>query len=331
MKAVGYQKAGPAHVLTDIDLPIPTPGDHDLLVAINAVAVNPVDCKVRTRTQAEEGHYKVLGWDASGIVKAVGAKVSLFKPGDEVWYAGDLMRPGCNSEWHLIDEHLVGKKPKSLSFSQAAAMPLTSLTAWELLFDRLAIDPDERASILITGAAGGVGSMLVQLARQLTSLTIIGTASRQESLDWIIKQGGHFVIDHTHPMLDQLTHFDINPVDYVASLTHSDDHAEELVRCLKPQGKFAIIDDPVNLDIKLFKLKSLSVHWELMFTRSMYKTADRIQQHAILNRVSELVDEGRLHTTLNDEFGPINAANLTRAHDLIESGRSRGKIVLTGF
>ncbi|MFC7780364.1 zinc-binding alcohol dehydrogenase family protein [Legionella taurinensis] len=331
MKAVGYQKAGPANVLTDIELPIPTPGDSDLLVEVKAVAVNPVDCKVRVKANPEEGDYRILGWDAAGVVKKVGAKVSLFKPGDEVWYAGDLMRAGCNSEYHLIDENLVGKKPKSLSFTQAAAMPLTSLTAWELLFDRLAIDKDEKASILITGAAGGVGSILVQLARQLTSLTIIGTASRQESIDWILKQGGHFVIDHTHPMLDQLNHFDINQVDYVASLTHSDSHAEELIRCLKPQAKFALIDDPVNLDIKLFKLKSLSVHWEMMFTRSMYKTADRIQQHTILNQISELVDQGNLHTTLNETFGPINAANLKRAHELIESGRSRGKIVLTGF
>lgn len=331
MKAVGYQKAGPANVLTDIELPVPTPGDYDLLVEVKAVAVNPVDCKVRVKANAEGGDYRILGWDAAGIVKAIGAKVSLFKPGDEVWYAGDLMRPGCNSEFHLIDENLIGKKPKSLSFTQAAAMPLTSLTAWELLFDRLAIDQDEKASILITGAAGGVGSILVQLARQLTSLTIIGTASRQESIDWILKQGGHFVIDHTHPMLEQLVHFDINQVDYVASLTHSDAHAEELIRCLKPQAKFALIDDPANLDIKLFKLKSLSIHWEMMFTRSMYKTTDRIRQHAILDRVSELVDKGNLHTTLNEEFGPVNAANLKRAHELIESGRSRGKIVLTGF
>ncbi|QRN04158.1 zinc-binding alcohol dehydrogenase family protein [Legionella sp. MW5194] len=331
MKAVGYQKTGPANVLTDIELPIPTPGDSDLLVEVRAVAVNPVDCKVRVKANPEEGDYRILGWDAAGVVKKVGAKVSLFKPGDEVWYAGDLMRAGCNSEYHLIDENLVGKKPKNLSFTQAAAMPLTSLTAWELLFDRLAIDKNEKASILITGAAGGVGSILVQLARQLTSLTIVGTASRQESIDWILKQGGHFVIDHTHPMLDQLVHFDINQVDYVASLTHSDSHAEELIRCLKPQAKFALIDDPVNLDIKLFKLKSLSIHWEMMFTRSMYKTADRIQQHAILNQISELVEKGNLHTTLNETFGPINAANLKRAHELIESGRSRGKIVLTGF
>lgn len=334
MKAIGYSKPLPIEnrdSLVDIDLPMPTPTGRDLLVEIKAISVNPVDCKVRTSVQPAEGTHGILGWDASGIVKAVGEQVTLFQPGDEVWYAGDLMRPGCNSEFHLVDERVVGTKPRTLTFEQAAAMPLTSLTAWELLFDRLAITASEKSSLLITGAAGGVGSILVQLARQLTALTIIGTASREDSQQWVIKNGAHFVIDHNKPMHEQLINLGINEVDYVISLTHTDDHAEELVKCLKPQTKFALIDDPQHLNIRIFKYKSISIHWEMMYTRSMYKTHDMIRQHNILNEVAQLVDKQVIKTTLNDHFGAINAANLRRAHQLLESGQSRGKIVLSGF
>ncbi|KTC78025.1 zinc-binding alcohol dehydrogenase family protein [Legionella brunensis] len=334
MKAIGYQKSLPIEnkdSLMDIEFPMPVAAGRDLLVEVKAVAVNPVDCKVRLRDMPAAGEYRVLGWDASGIVKAVGEQVTLFKPGDEVWYAGDITRPGCNSEFHLVDERIVGLKPKSLSFEKAAALPLTSITAWELLFDRLCITAGEKSNLLITGAAGGVGSILVQLARQLTALTIIGTASREESKRWILNQGAHHVIDHSKPMQEQLSMFGIHEVDYVISLTHSDEHVAELLKCIKPQGKFALIDDPSNLDIRLFKSKSISIHWEMMYTRSMYKTADMVKQHNILNELAHLVDKEIIKTTFNENFGTINAANLRKAHQLLESGQSRGKIVLAGF
>lgn len=334
MKAVGYQKALPIednNSLIDIDLPMPVATGRDILVEVKAIAVNPVDCKVRLRDQPQPGQYRVLGWDASGIVKAVGEQVTLFKPGDEVWYAGDITRPGNNSEFHLVDERIVSLKPKSLSFEKAAALPLTSLTAWELLFDRLCITASEKTSLLITGAAGGVGSILVQLARQLTNLTIIGTAAREDSKRWILEHGAHHVIDHSKPMQEQLAALGIHEVDYVISLTHTDQHAEELFKCLKPQSKLALIDDPTNLNIRLFKPKSISIHWEMMYTRSMYKTPDMVKQHNILNEVAHLVDKQTIKTTFNENFGIINATNLRKAHQLLESGQSRGKIVLAGF
>ncbi|CDZ78172.1 Zinc-type alcohol dehydrogenase-like protein [Legionella massiliensis] len=334
MKAVGCIKAGPneqTNLLSDLILEKPKAKGHDLLVEIKAIAVNPIDYKSRARAQLAEGEHKVLGWDATGIIREVGEKVSLFKPGDEVWYAGDITRPGCNSEFHLIDERIVGKKPGSLSFEQAAALPLTTLTAWELLFDRLGITANTIGSLLITGAAGGVGSILVQLARQLTSLTIIGTAAREQSKEWIINNGAHHVIDHSKPMLQQLNQLGIGEVDYVISLTHSAQHGEELANCLKPQAKFALIDDPEQLDFRIFKTKSISIHWEMMFTRSMFKTADMEKQHKILNEAASLVDHGKIRTTLNENFGAINASNLNKAHELLISGQSRGKIVLSGF
>lgn len=331
MKAIGYKKTGSVDVLTDINIPDPIAGEHDLLIEVKAIAVNPVDCKIRNKVEPETDDYKILGWDTVGVVKAVGGKVSLFEVGDEVWYAGDLTRPGCNSELHLVDERIVGLKPRSLTNSEAAALPLTSLTAWELLFDRLVIHPDDKSTLLVTGAAGGVGSILVQLARQLTSLTIIGTASRPQSQKWVSDNGAHFVIDHNEPMQEQLNKIGFKEVDYIISLTHTDAHAEELINCLKPQGKFALIDDPVGLDFKLFKHKSISIHWEMMYTRSMFKTPDMIKQHEILTEVARLVDKGAVKTTLNEELGMINAKNIQSAHQLIESGRSMGKIVLNGF
>ncbi|KTD23386.1 NADPH-quinone reductase and Zn-dependent oxidoreductase [Legionella lansingensis] len=334
MKAIGYQKSLPiddSSSLVDIELPSPVANGRDLLVEIKAVAVNPVDTKVRVREEPPPGEYRVLGWDAAGIVKAIGEGVQLFKPGDEVWYAGDITRPGTNSELHLVDERIVGLKPKNLSFEKAAALPLTSLTAWELLFDRLGVMASEKSSLLITGAAGGVGSILVQLARQLTTLTIIGTASRKDSKKWILEQGAHHVIDHSKPMHEQLLALGINEVDYVISLTHTDEHAEELVKCLKPQSKFALIDDPTHIDIRLFKPKSISIHWEMMYTRSKFKTLDMVKQHHILNEVAHLVEKGVIKTTFNESFGTINAENLRKAHKLLESGQSRGKIVLSGW
>lgn len=317
--------------LIDISLPRPTPGPRDLLVEVRAVSVNPVDTKVRAGTFTKEP--KILGWDATGIVREVGAEVTLFQPGDEVFYAGSIARTGSYSEFHLVDERIVGHKPHSLSAADAAALPLTSITAWELLFDRLGVveGTGEGKCLLITGAAGGVGSMLVQLARKLTRLTVIGTASRQETADWVRQLGAHHVIDHSQPLLAQLQALGVPEIDYVASLTHTEQHFAQLIDVLKPQGRLGVIDDPETLDVMPLKRKSLSLHWELMFTRSLYETPDMINQHHLLNRVSALIDQGVLQTTVGEHFGAINAANMRRAHALIESGKARGKIVLEGF
>lgn len=334
MKAIGYYHPLPIdndQALMDLDIVSPQVSGHDILVQIKAIAVNPVDTKVRRGFQPDNEQPKILGWDASGIVIETGPEVTLFKPGDEVWYAGDLTRPGANCEFHLVDERIAAKKPRSLSFQEAAALPLTSLTAWELLFDRLKISYRDKGTLLITGAAGGVGSILVQLARQLTDLTIIGTASRPESVQWILDNGAHYVIDHSKDMKSQLEALKCKSVDYVISLTHTDEHAKALVELLKPQGKFALIDDPQHLDIKLFKLKSISIHWEMMYTRSMYQTPDMIRQHEILTEVARLVDEGKIKTTLAECMGAINSTNLRKAHALLESGKARGKIVLAEF
>ena len=296
MKAISFtQHALPIdnpQALIDISLPRPTPGPRDLLVEVRAVSVNPVDTKVRVGTITKEPI--ILGWDATGIVREVGAEVTLFQPGDEVFYAGSIARPGSYSEFHLVDERIVGHKPHSLSAADAAALPLTSITAWELLFDRLGVveGTGEGKCLLITGAAGGVGSMLVQLARKLTRLTVIGTASRQETADWVRQLGAHHVIDHSQPLLAQLQALGVPEIDYVASLTHTEQHFAQLIDVLKPQGRLGVIDDPETLDVVPLKRKSLSLHWELMFTRSLYETPDMINQHHLLNRVSALIDQG---------------------------------------
>lgn len=336
MKAVGYYQSlsiDNPQALQDIQLPEPTPGAHDLLVEVRAISVNPVDTKIRQRVAPQNGEAKVLGWDVAGVVRAVGDKVSLFKPGDAVYYAGALDRPGSNSELHVVDERIVGRKPASLSFAEAAALPLTAITAWELLFDRLKVAQGKTAdgSLLIIGAAGGVGSILTQLARQLTGVQVIGTASRAETRDWVRELGAHVVIDHSQALVEQLKAQGFDAVQRVASLTHTDQHLPQLVEALAPQGQLALIDDPENLDIRALKQKSLSLHWEFMYTRSLFGTADMIEQHNLLNRVAELIDAGQLRTTLGEHFGTINAANLRKAHALLESGKARGKIVLEGF
>ncbi len=337
MKAVAYQKNLPisdAAALQDVELPAPAPGPRDVLVRVKAVSVNPVDTKVRRSTPAPEGQYKVLGYDAAGVVEAVGAEVTLFKMGDEVYYAGSIARPGTNSELHVVDERIVGRKPVNLDFAAAAALPLTAITAWELLFDRLGVSTDRAEkgeALLITGAAGGVGSMLVQLARQLTGLTVIGTASRPESAAWIKKLGAHHVIDHSKSLVDELKRIGVPQVTHVASLTHTDSYYAQYIEVLAPQGKLGLIDDPEPIDLRLLKRKSLSLHWELMFTRSVFGTADMIRQHEILDAVAGLVEQGVLQATGTENFGRINAENLRRAHALLESGKARGKIVLEGF
>ena len=338
MKAVAYYQSLPADhadALQDLELPAPTPGPRDLLVEVKAISVNPVDTKIRRNVAPSDGDAKVLGWDASGIVKAVGSEVSLFQPGDRVYYAGAINRAGANSELHVVDERIVGHMPKSLPFAEAAALPLTAITAWELLFERLQVtqgNTDQGQSLLIVGAAGGVGSVLVQLARQLTGLTVIGTASRPETQAWVRELGAHHVIDHRQPLSEELKRVGIDQVTHVASLTQTDQHFAQLVEALAPQGRLALIDDPEQpLDIMQLKRKSLSLHWELMFTRSLFETADMIEQHHLLDRVAELVDAGTLRTTLGEHFGSINAVNLRRAHALLESGTAKGKIVLEGF
>jgi len=337
MKAIGYQQSlpiGDPRSLLDIEQDDPTPGPRDLLVEVRAISVNPVDTKIRMRVQPEDGQQQVLGWDAAGVVRAVGSEVSLFKPGDEVFYAGALDRPGANSELHLVDERIVGRKPASLDFAAAAALPLTSITAWELLFERLQVSEgkeDRGQRLLIVGAAGGVGSILTQLARQLTGLQVIGSASRSDTQAWVRELGAHEVIDHSQPLAAELLRHGISNVTHVASLTHTDLHLPQIVEALQPQGRLALIDDPANLDISLLKRKSLSLHWEFMYTRSLYQTPDMIAQHHLLNRVAELIDSGVLKTTLGEHYGTINAENLRRAHAFIESGKAKGKIVLEGF
>jgi len=337
MKAIGYKHSHAIDhpdALIDIDLPEPAAHGRDLLVDVHAISVNPVDTKVRRGVSPKAGEARVLGWDAAGIVRAVGDQVTLFKPGDRVMYAGSLLRPGTNSERHLVDERIVGRAPDSLDFDAAAALPLTAITAWEMLFERLQIPQDKTAksgTLLIVGAAGGVGSIMLQLARKLTNWTIIATASRPETRQWVTDLGAHHVIDHGQPLLQELQRIGIAQVDCVASLTHTDLHLVEIVACLVPQGKLALIDDPEALDVKLLKTKSISLHWELMFTRSMFETADMIEQHLLLDRVAQLIDDGVLRSTVTERFGTINAANLRRAHALLESGTARGKIVLSGF
>ncbi|MFY3384742.1 zinc-binding alcohol dehydrogenase family protein [Paracidovorax sp. MALMAid1276] len=338
MKAIGYTQPGAidrADALLDITLPEPVATGHDLLVEVRAVSVNPVDTKVRKSTGPAEGQpYKVLGWDASGIVRAVGPEVTLFQPGDRVWYAGSIARPGTYSELHVVDERIVGHAPKSLDDAEAAALPLTAITAWELLFDRLGVSPGKQPTtqtLLIIGAGGGVGSILTQLAARLTSLTIIGTASRPETQQWVRDLGAHHVIDHSQPLAQELARIGHPTVDIIVSLTQTDAHFDQIVEAIAPQGQFALIDDPVSLDITKFKRKSVSVHWELMFTRALFGTDDMIGQHRLLTEVAQLVDAGLIRTTLDQRIGTINAANLKRAHALIESGKARGKLVLEGW
>jgi zinc-binding alcohol dehydrogenase family protein len=337
MKAVGYRKSlaiGEADSLLDFETAKPEPDGHDIRVAVKAISANPVDYKVRKRAAPPEGETKILGYDAAGMVEAVGPEVTLFKPGDEVFYAGSIQRQGTNSEFHLVDERIVGVKPKTLSFAQAAALPLTSITAWELLFDRLGAVPGKSVdprTLLIVGGAGGVGSILIQLARRLTGLTVVATASRPESQKWCLDLGAHAVVDHSQPLKEQIDRLKFPPVALVASLTNTDQHYKALAELMAPQGKYGLIDDPAEFNVSVFKGKAISVHWESMFTRSSFRTPDMIAQHNLLNDVADLIDKAVLRTTLNQTFGTINAANLKRAHALLESGKSRGKIVLEGW
>ncbi|MCQ8887423.1 zinc-binding alcohol dehydrogenase family protein [Pseudoalteromonas agarivorans] len=335
MKAIGYQKSLPIEnelSLQDIELETPTAHGHDILVEVKAVSVNPVDFKIRQAMPAAEGEYKVIGWDATGVVKSVGENVSLFKPGDKVWYAGDITRSGSNAQFQLVDERIVGHMPSSLSYGEAAALPLTSITAWELLFDRLNVAKnDDSKSILVIGAAGGVGSIMVQLLKQRTKLNIIASASRAETISWLEDLGADTIVNHRNPLSEEFAAKKLSEVDYVVSLNNTEQHLPEIEKVVKPQGQFALIDDPETLNIVPFKNKSVSVHWELMFTRSLFKTDDMQEQHVILNNVATMIDQGQIKTTVGEHLGKINAANLRKAHQHLESQTAKGKVVLEGF
>lgn len=337
MKAVGYQKSLPvtdAKSLVDVELPKPVPGRRDLLVKVQAVSVNPVDTKMRMRAEPPAGEWRVLGWDAAGVVEAAGPDAKLFKAGDSVFYAGTLNRPGTNCEYHLVDERIVGPRPKSLSNAEAAALPLTAITAWEMLFDRLDVKravPGAANAILIIGGAGGVGSIAIQLVRALTDLTVIATASRPETAAWVKQLGAHHVVDHSKPLAAEVARLGIGAPAFVFSTTQTDRHFDQIVEAIASQGRFGLIDDPDLVDVRKLKRKSASLHWEFMFTRSMFDTADVLEQNRLLTEVARLVDAGQIETTFAETYGTINAANLRRAHAFIESGTARGKIVLEGF
>ena len=337
MRAYGYKQATETlteNALQAVNIAKPVPAGRDLLVKIEAVSVNPVDTKIRRTVSASAEEIKVLGWDAVGTVVETGKDAQLFKAGDRVFYAGDISRPGTNTEYQLVDERSVGKAPVNLNDCEAAAMPLTSITAYELLFDRLQVakGTDSKGQVLlITGAAGGVGSILIQLARKLTSLTIVATASRDETQGWVKKMGAHHVIDHSKDLAPQYQALGLDGVDFVASLTHTQVHIAALVDLMKPQSRFGLIDDPGALEVGLLKRKSISLHWEFMYTRPLFNTQDVLRQHEILNEVSSLLDKGELTTTFNTHLGPVNAQNLVEAHGILESGSAIGKIVLAPF
>ena len=332
MPAVAYRKALPVddpESLLDLELQVPTAGPRDLLVKVEAVAVNPVDYKIRESADPG-GEPRVLGWDAAGTVVAVGEQAELFAVGDEVFYAGAVDRPGTNARFHAVDERLVGRKPASLSFTEAAALPLTSLTAWEGLFDHLKLT-DTTGTLLVTAAAGGVGSMVVQLARALTCLKVIGTASRPETAEFARRMGAHQIVDHRRPLGPQLAEVAPGGVNYVFSTTSTARNLPAYAEALIPFGAIVAIDDPDTLPLGVLKPKSISFHWEFMFTRSMFATPDQQEQHRILTRIARLADEDAIVSTATRDLGPVNAGNLREAHRLQASGTTIGKLTLTGF
>lgn len=343
MKAVGayrYLPLSDPECLVDLYIEKPIPTGRDLLVKVKAISVNPADLGVREKNNYEEESPKILGWDVAGIVEQVGPDCQLFKPGDEIYYAGSVTRPGGNSEFHLVDERITGNKPKSLDFAHAAALPLTSITAWEGLFDRLGIsqsvEENINKSLLIIGAAGGVGSIATQLAK-LAGLTVIGTASRPESIQWTKDQGADFTINHNSHFSSQLKNIGFETVDYIFCLNDTVQHFANMAEVIAPQGKICSIvpADKASwagsLDMDMLFSKSITFIWELMFTRSMYQTEDMIKQHDLLNKLADLIDNGKLKSTLTERIEPINATNLRFVHEKIETGKSIGKIVLENF
>ncbi|QDG75870.1 zinc-binding alcohol dehydrogenase family protein [Labrenzia sp. PHM005] len=337
MKAVGYRTAGPidrADALIDFETEKPVPTGHDLLVKVEAVSVNPVDYKIRQNRPPESDAPAVLGWDAVGTVVETGANATQFNAGDRVWYAGAINRPGTNSEYHLVDERIVGQAPESLSASEAAALPLTTLTAYEMLFDRLRVTdpvPGAANTIVIIGGAGGVGSIAIQLLKALTGVTIIATASRPETMQWVKDLGAHHVVDHSKDLTGQITDLGLGSPAFVFATNQSDAYTAQAAEFMAPQGRFGLIDDPQSFDIMPFKHKSISVHWEFMYSRSLFATADIIRQSDILTEVSKLADAGKIKTTATESLGNISATNLKSAHEFLETGKAKGKLVLEGF
>ncbi|MBU2884415.1 zinc-binding alcohol dehydrogenase family protein [Gilvimarinus agarilyticus] len=328
MQAIGFTAD---KTLRYLNCEKPVARGQDILVRVKAVGINPVDEKIRSRVTPASGEQQILGWDAAGIVEAIGDQVQDFQPGDEVWYAGAINRPGCFSQWHLVDQRIVSHKPQSLTFNAAAAMPLTSITAWELLFDRFGASSDSEGYLLVIGGAGGVGSMLIQLAKKLTGLKVIATASRPESCAWVERMGADIIVDHSQPLDVELKKLGIGAVPLVASLTHTEQHLPSIVELIAPQGKLGVIDDPSALDIMPFKRKCVSVHWEFMFTRSLFNTSDIKQQKKILHQVAAAVDNGLLQSTLAQDLGPMTPEVVTQALSEVASGRMLGKLVMAGI
>ena len=338
LKAVGLYKYLPIDQkdsLLDLEIEKPSPQGKDVLVGVQAIAVNPVDTKMRAPQDKVEDSPRILGWDVAGVVDSVGSDVSLFKPGDEVYYAGSFVKPGCNSEFHIVDERIVGTKPESLDFAQAAALPLTSITAWEAIFDRLGVraeGKDAGKQLLIIGGAGGVGSIATQFAKVIANLTITSTASRPESKKWCQDLGADHVINHYLDIPEQMIELGIKGYDYILCFNDTDEHWQTMASVIAPQGKIcSIVETAGDVDLGALKSKSATFSWEFMFTRSMYETEDMIEQHHLLNHVAELIDAGKLKTTLDTVLKPINAKNLKQAHAEIESRHTIGKIVLEGW
>jgi len=342
MKAIGFYQFLPVEnpeSLVEVEITDPEPGARDLLVRVKAVSVNPVDVKIRSRLATVETEPKIIGWDVAGVVESIGSEVSLFQVGDEVYYAGDITRPGCNSQYHLVDERIVGRKPASLSFEAAAAMPLTTITAWEALFDRLGVEkgaPDrqDRKSVLVIGGAGGVGSIAIQLAKKVAGCKVIATASRDETAEWCRANGADEIIDHHKPFAEEFKRIGADEVDYILCFNSTEKHIQNMADVIKPQGRICTIvetKDNQPLNINIFQGKSVGFMWELMFTRSMFNTPDMQAQHDLLNEAGRLLDEGVLKTTLTENYGPLTAENLRKAHGKIESGSMIGKLVLSGI
>lgn len=334
MKAIGYSAPGPIDgdgALRLIETQAPTPGPRDIVVAVKGMSVNPVDVKLRA-VRPPEGDHAILGFDAAGVVTEIGAEVTGFAVGDDVFYAGDVTRPGTNAEFHAVDERIVGRKPASLDFTDAAGLPLTAITAWEMLFDsfRLTEDAGTGQSLLVIGGAGGVGSILIQLAKRLTGLTVIATASRPETTEWVRKMGADHVIDHRGDMVAQLRDLGLTP-DYIAALTATDQHWPAIIQLAAPRAHIALIDDPETLDMAAAKPKALTVSWEFMFARSMFQTADMGVQRDLLNRVAQMIDAGTLHSTVTERADTLTVDTLSAAHQRQESGRVIGKQVLPGL
>ncbi len=337
MKAIGYTRIGDLEAtdsLIEFETERPSASGHDLLVKVQAISVNPVDQKIRMRRPPEGDLPNIVGWDAVGDVVEIGDQANGFQIGESVWYAGAIDRSGTNAEYHLVDSRIVGHKPASATAAEAAALPLTSLTAYEMLFDRLRVTdpvPGAHSAVLIIRGSGGVGSIAIQLLRAKTDLTVIATASRPETQAWVNELGAHHTIDHSQPLPEQIAELGLGAPGYVFSTTHTDQYVDQIAELIAPQGRFGLIDDPEVMDVSPFKSKAISTHWELMFIRSLFGTADIARQGEILNEVSALLDAGKIRSTATETMGKINAANLRTAYLALATNKTRGKMVLEGF